>query len=80
MTDGPHEQPGPSLSPKFRATARMVALHDCGWAEATDLVEHTFYGRQAWMSEALLDLGRAIAKETPFRQILGFTRRAGRPR
>ena len=80
MIDAPHEQPDPPLSPKFRATARMVASHDCGWEEATDLVERTFYGRQAWMSEALLDLGRTIAKETPFRQILGFAHKVGMPR
>jgi hypothetical protein len=63
------------LTPKFRATAAMVARHNCSWEEATDLVEHTFLGRQAWIGEEMRELGRVIAKETPFRQILTLTGR-----
>ena len=62
MTD---QDPLPPLTPKFRATARMSAAHDCGWDEATDLMEHTFEGQATRLNEQARELGRVIAREFP---------------
>jgi hypothetical protein len=53
------------IDPKFRATARMAAMRDCGWDEATDFVEHTFEGQMLLLNEQAREVARVFAREYP---------------
>ncbi len=77
MTD-PDRQP--PLTPKYRATARMVTAWDLDWDQATHAVEHTTTGAMVLLEEQLRELGRVVAKagRDEVRAALRYARKARR--
>lgn len=56
MTESP-------VSARDRAVMRAMAYWNCGWDEASYMVERSFIGRQMWLGESMRDLGQAVAAE-----------------
>jgi hypothetical protein len=52
----------PPLTPRYRATARMVVAWDLPWDEAEDAVSHTTTGHMVLLEEQMRELGHVIAK------------------
>jgi hypothetical protein len=56
---GPQEPP---LTPKYRATARMVKAWDLTWEQATHAVEHTTTGGIVLVQETIREMGRLLTE------------------